>query len=327
MKAIIQEKYGSADVLQLREVAKPTPKDNELLIKVHAASVNAYDWHLMRAEPFIVRFAMGFFKPRNPTLGADVAGVVEAAGKDVTQFKPGDEVFGDLSSSGAGGFAEYVTAPAGALVAKPVELSFEQAAALPMASVTALQGLRDVGKLQAGQKVLINGASGGVGTFAVQIAKLLGAEVTAVCSTAKLEQARALGADHVIDYTKEDFTQNGEQYDLILGVNGSRSLADYERALTPTGVYVMAGGSNSQIFSAVLFGSFKSKSDGRTMTNVSAKPNQADLAFIRDAVLAGDIIPVLDREYPLGQTADAIRYVEEGHARGKVIINVTDNGR
>jgi NADPH:quinone reductase-like Zn-dependent oxidoreductase len=326
MKAVIQETYGSADVLQLREVPKPTPQDNELLIKVHAASVNAYDWHLMRAEPFIVRFAMGFFKPKNPTLGADIAGVVEAVGKDITQFQPGDEVLGDLSSCGAGGFAEYVTAPQEALILKPASMTFAEAAAVPMAAVTALQGLRDVGKLQAGQKVLINGASGGVGTFAVQIAKLLGAEVTAVCSTAKIDQARALGADHVIDYTQEDFTQSGKQYDLILGVNGSRSLADYERALTPTGIYVMAGGSNSQIFSAVLLGSFKSKSGGQTMTSVSAKPNQTDLTFIRDAIVAGDISPVLDREYPLSQTADAIRYVENGHARGKVVINVATNG-
>ncbi len=327
MKAVIQEKYGSADVLELREVARPVPKENELLIRIHAASVNAYDWHIMHAKPFVVRFARGFTKPKNPTLGADIAGVVEAVGSKVTQFQPGDEVFGDLSASGDGGFAEYVTAPEEAMILKPAEMTFAQAAAVPMAAVTALQGLRDAGKLQPGQKVLINGASGGVGSFAVQIAKLLGAEVTAVCSTSKMEQARALGADHVIDYTQEDFTQSGKQYDLILGVNGGRSLGDYERALTPTGIYVMAGGSNSQIFSAVLFGSFKSKDGGRTMTNVSAKPNQTDLAFICDAILAGNITPLLDREYPLSQTADAIRYVEDGHARGKVIINVAANGR
>lgn len=322
MKAIVNERYGSPDVLELREVPRPVPGEGEVLIRIHAASVNAYDWHLLRAEPFIARFAMGFFKPKHTILGADVAGTVEAVGPNVTRFKPGDDVFGDLSACGNGGFAEYVTAPAEAMALKPAGLSFEEAAAIPMAALTALQGLRDEGRLQPGQKVLIHGASGGVGTFAVQIAKVLGAEVTAVCSTAKVDQARALGADHVIDYKREDFARNGQQYDLILGVNGDRSLSDYERALTPTGRYVMAGGTNKQIFQAVLFSSLRSKSGGKTFGGVSAKPNAADLEVMKEFIDAGRVRPVIDRCYPLAETAEAIRYVDAGHAKGKVIITM-----
>ena len=322
MKAIVNERYGSPDVMELRELPMPQPTGNEVLVKIKAASVNAYDWHLLRAKPSMVRFARGLFKPRNTILGADIAGVVEATGPEARQFQPGDAVFGDLSSSGDGGFAEYVAVPETALALLPEGLSFDQAAAVPMAAVTALQGLRDVGRLQAGQQVLIHGSSGGVGTFAVQIARALGAEVTAVCSTAKVEQARELGAAHVIDYTKEDFAANGRAYDLILGVNGDRALGDFERALKPQGIYVMAGGSNKQIFQAVLFGSFKSKSGGKTFTNVSAKPNQADLLVLSAWLADGTVVPVLDRQYPLAQTADAIRYVEQGHARGKVTISM-----
>ena len=222
MKAIVTEQYGSPDVLRLKEVAKPTPEDDEVLVKVHAASVNAGDWHLMRADPFLIRLMYGLRKPSRPILGSDVAGRVEAVGQSVTQFQPGDEVFGDLSNSGFGAFAEYVSAAESALIHKPARLSFAQAAAVPLAAVTALQALRDKGQLQAGQTVLISGASGGVGSYAVQIAKALGAEVTGVCSTAKVEMVRSLGADHVIDYTREDFTQSGQQYDLILAVGGRR---------------------------------------------------------------------------------------------------------
>jgi len=266
----------------------------------------------------------GLLKPKNTRLGADVAGRVEAVGRNAKQFQPGDEVFGDMAGHGNGSFAEYVTAPESAFALKPANLSFEEAAAVPMAAVTALQGLRDEGKIQPGQKVLINGASGGVGTFAVQLGKYFGAEVTAVCSTRNLDQARSLGADHVIDYTKEDFTQSGEQYDLILAANGYHSLSAYKRALTPGGVYVMAGGSMAQIFEAMLFGSWMSKTGGKKMGGVSTKPNQKDLAFVKGLLEAGKVVPVIDRCYPLSETAEALRYLGEGHARGKIVITVED---
>ena len=322
MKAIINTTYGSPDVLRLVELETPTPAADEVLIRVHAAAVNAYDWHLLRADPFLVRLTMGFFRPRNPMLGADVAGQIVAIGRDVTQFKPGDEIYGDLSACGNGGFAEYVAVPEKYVARKPASLTFKQAAAVPMAAVTALQGLRDVGSVQPGHKVLINGASGGVGTFAVQIAKALGAEVTAVCSTSKIDLTQSLGADHVIDYAKEDFTRNGRQYDLILAVNGDRSLGDYERVLMPNGTYAMVGGSNSQIFQALLRGPIKSRSGGKRFTTVSAKPNQADLEVMNDLIETGRVRPVVDRCYPLSETAEALRYVEAGHARGKVVITI-----
>ncbi len=321
MKAIVYEKYGSPDVLELREVKKPIPKDNEVLIKVHAASVNAYDWHFLTADIFLIRLmGGGLLKPKNTRLGADIAGRVEAVGRNVKQFQPGDEVFGMVR----GGFAEYACAPENVLALKPINLSFEEAAAVPMAAVTALQGLRDTGQIQPGQKVLINGASGGVGTFAVQIAKSFGAEVTAVCSTRNLDQARSLGADHVIDYTKEDFTQSGQQYDLILAANGYHSLSAYKRALTPKGIYVMAGGSMAQIFQAMLLGSWMSETGGKKMGGVSAKRNQKDLAFLKELVEAGKVVPVIDRRYPLSEAVEALRYLGEGHARGKVVIIVED---
>jgi len=321
MKAIVYEKYGSPDVLELREVKKPIPKDNEVLIKVHAASVNAYDWHFLTADIFLVRLmGGGLLKPKNTRLGADIAGRVEAVGKNVKQFQPDDEVFGMVR----GGFAEYTRALENALALKPSNLSFEEAAAIPMAAVTALQGLRDEGQIQAGQKVLINGASGGVGTFAVQIAKSFGAEVTAVCSTRNVDQARSLGADHVIDYTKEDFTQSGQQYHLILAANGYHPLSAYKRALTPKGIYVMAGGSMAQIFQAMLMGSWMSETGGRKMGGVSAKRSQKDLAVLKELVEAGKVVPVIDRHYPLSETAEALRYLGEGHAKGKVVITVED---
>jgi NADPH:quinone reductase-like Zn-dependent oxidoreductase len=325
MQAIVYEQYGSPDVLEFKEVAKPTPKDDEVLVKVIAVSVNAADLHLLRADPFLIRLSSGFFKPKNEILGSDIAGRVEAVGRNIQQFKPGDEVFGDISAGGWGGFAEYACAREDALVLKPANMSFEQAAAMPMAAVTALQSLRNHGEIHAGQKVLINGASGGVGTFAVQIAKAFGAEVTGVCSTKKMDMVCSMGADHVIDYTQEDFTQNGQQYDLILAANGDRSISDYRRALAPKGTYVMSGGSMTQMTQAMMLGPWYSKSGGQKMGNMLAKPNKQDLTFIKELVEAGKIVPVIDRYYPLSEVADAIRYLEEGHARGKVVITVAKN--
>ena len=245
MKAIVYTHYGPPEVLKLEDVQKPVPQDDEVLVKVHAASANAADWHLMRGQPFLMRLmGFGLLKPKNTILGSDIAGRVEAVGRNVKQFQPGDEVFGNIQ----GGFAEYVCAREDALVLKPANISFEEAAAVPLAALTALHGIRDKGQIKPGQKVLINGASGGVGTFAVQIAKYFWAEVTAVCSTEKMEMARSIGADHVIDYTQEDFTKSGWHYDLILGVNGFRSIFDYKRALSPRGIYVMAGGNTAQLF-------------------------------------------------------------------------------
>jgi NADPH:quinone reductase-like Zn-dependent oxidoreductase len=323
MKAIVCDKYGSPDVLRLEEVEKPTPKEGEVLVKVHAASLNAYDWHILTADIFLVRLmGGGLLKPKNRIPGADVAGTVEAVGSNVTQFQPGDAVYGDLAGHDSGSFAEYACVPERALVPKPTNLSFEEAAAVPMAAVTALQGLRDVGQLQAGQKVLINGASGGVGTFAVQIAKVLGAEVTAVCSTRNVEQARSLGADHIIDYKAEDFTQNEQRYDLILAANGYHPLAAYKRALAPQGIYVMAGGTMAQIFQAMLLGSWMSRGGEKKMGNVSAKMNQTDLNFMTQLLESGQVVPVIDKRFPLAETPDALRYLGEGHARGKVVITV-----
>ncbi len=321
MKAIVRTKYGSPDVLQVKEVEKPTPRENEVLVKIRAASVNAADWHLLTADIVLIRLMMGLFKPKILILGADVAGQVEAVGHSVTQFQPGDEVFGDLAASGWGSFAEYVAVPESALALKPANLSFEEAAAAPLAGVTALQGLRK-GQIRPGQKALINGASGGVGTFAVQIAKALGAEVTAVCSTRNMEQARALGADHVIDYTQEDFTQKGQQYDLIFAANGYHSLSAYKRALTPTGIYVMAGGAPKQMFEALLLGPLMSLGGGRKMGNVSASPNHQDLLALKKMLETGQVKPVIDKRYPLEDTPEAMRYLGEGHARGKVVITL-----
>lgn len=321
MKAIVSTKYGPPEVLQFREVDKPAPKDNEILIRIHAASLNAYDWHLLTADIFLVRLmGGGLFGPKNPIPGADIAGRVEAVGRNVKQFRPGDEVYGDLSACGDGGLAEYASVPESALASKPANLSFEQAAAVPMAAITALQGLRDYGQIQPGERVAINGASGGVGTFAVQIAKSFGAEVTAVCSARNLEQARSLGADHVVDYAKEDFTQNGQQYDLILAANGYHPISAYQRALTPTGIYVMAGGAPKQMFQALLLGPWKSRKGGKEIKIVTAKPNQKDLLVMKGLIEAGKVIPVIDRCYPLSEAVEAFRYLGKGHARGKVVI-------
>lgn len=325
MKAITYTQYGSPDVLALQDVPKPEPKDGEVLIKIHAASVNALDWHLLTADIFLVRFGEGLLKPKRNRLGADLAGRVEAVGGGVIQFQSGDAVYGDIEPYGSGAFAEYVVLPAKALAPKPASLTFAEAAALPVAALTALQGLRDVGKLQAGQRVLINGASGGVGTFAVQIAKAFGAEVTAVCSTRNVAQAQALGADHVIDYTQTDFTQSGEQYDLIFAANGYHPLAAYKRALAPGGVYVMAGGKTKQIFDVMLWGWWHSRGGDKKLTNVMAHASAADMLALNELVATGKLKPVIDRRYPLHQTADALRYLGEGHARGKIVIDVYES--
>ncbi len=314
MKAIIFTQYGSPDVLQFNEVEKPTPGDNEVLIKVYAASANPLDWHSMRGSPFLARLAFGLLKPRSPKLGADVAGRVEAIGKNVTQFRVGDEVFGDIH---AGSFAEYACASEELLALKPVNGSFEAAAAVPVAAFTALQGLRDKGQIQPGQKVLINGASGGVGTFAVQIAKSYGTEVTGVCSTRNLDMVRSIGADHVIDYTQEDFTRNGQQYDLIFDAVGNRSVSDIRRALSPNGICAVAGFTSlSRLFQVIVLG-------GRKIGLMeTAKADQKDLVFIKELLEAGKVVPVIDRTYPLSEVPEAIRYLETGHARGKVVITV-----
>jgi NADPH:quinone reductase-like Zn-dependent oxidoreductase len=323
MKAIVWTKYGPPDVLQLKEVEKPAAKDNEVLIKVHTASVNAKDWRFLRGEPFIARLFAWLIKPKNKILGADIAGRVEAVGRNIKQFQPGDKVFG----CGRGGFAEYVCVREDRLALKPANLSFEEAAAIPMAAVTALQALRDKGQIQPGQKVLINGAGGGVGTFSVQIAKSFGAEVTAVCSTRNLDMVRSIGADHAIDYTQEDFTKNGRRYDLILAVNGYHSIFDYRRALSPSGIYVVAGGSMAQMFQGLVLGPWISMFGGRKMSSMLAKINQKDLAFLIELHKSGKVKPVIDRRYPLSEVAEAIRYLEEGHARGKVVITVEHNNK
>jgi NADPH:quinone reductase-like Zn-dependent oxidoreductase len=326
MKAIVCGKYGTPDVLRLTEVEKPVPRDDEVLVKVHAASVNAADWHLLTADIFLVRLMAGLFRPKKAIPGADIAGRVEAVGSQVSRFRPGDEVFGDLLLSGSGAFAEYATAPESVLAPKPANLSFEEAAAAPLAAVTALQGLRDRGNIRPGHRVLINGASGGVGTFAVQIAKSFGADVTAVCSTRNVEQTLALGANRVIDYTREDFTESGETYDLILAANGYHPLSAYKRALAPGGVYVMTGGRPAQMFEVLLLGPWMSERGGRKLRSLSAKANRDDLGTIRELLEAGTIAPVIDRRYPLGETAEALRYLGTGHARGKIVITVEQGG-
>jgi NADPH:quinone reductase-like Zn-dependent oxidoreductase len=327
MKAIVYTKYGSADVLELKEVENPKPKDNEVLIKIHAAGANPADWHLMRAEPFLARLENGLLKPKHTRLGADVAGRVEAVGKNVTQFQIGDEVFGELPLNSLGSFAEYVCVGEEFLAVKPANLSFEQAAAVPLAAFTALQGLRDKGQIKAGQKVLINGASGGVGTFAVQIAKSFGTEVTGVCSTRNLELVRSIGADFVIDYTKEDFTNSGRHYDLIFDAVGNRSVSDLKRALTPTGIASVAGfTSMSLLFQAMVVGPLVSRKGGKQVgLMATAKANKKDLLFIKELLETGKVKPVIDRCYPLSEVPEAIRYLETGRARGKVVITVEDN--
>jgi NADPH:quinone reductase-like Zn-dependent oxidoreductase len=320
MKAIVCTKYGPPDVLEFQDIAIPTPADNEVLIKLYAASVNPVDLHLMRGKPFFLRLMSGGLRtPKRKVPGHDIAGRVEAVGNNVTQFKPGDDVFGACR----GAFAEYVCASENNLALKPANSSFEDAAALPVAALTALQGLRDKGRIQPGQKVLIDGASGGVGTFAVQIAKSFRAEVTAVCSTGKVDTAQSLGADHVIDYTREDFTKSGQRYDLILAANAHHSIFDYSRALTPDGIYVMAGGGGVQALQTALLGPLLSRIGRKKICFFIAKINQKDLAFLGDLLAAGKVVPVIDKRYPLSSTPEALRYLAEGHAQGKIVLTVS----
>ena len=318
MKAIVYEKYGPPIVLQLKEVEKPTPKEDEVLIKILAASVNAWDLHYLRADPFLIRFDSGLLKPKTNKIGVDIVGRVESIGQTIRQFQPGDEVFGDISECGCGAFAEYVCVPENSLVLKPASLAFEAAAAVPMAAVTALQGLRDTGQIQPGQKVLINGASGGVGTFAVQIAKSFGVHVTAVCSTRNLDLARSLGADQVIDYTQEDFTQNGQQYDLIFDIVANYSLSACKRALSPKGIYVACAFSPG----AMLLGPWISMTGNKKMVSFVAVPNQKDLNFMKELLETGKVVAVIDRQYTLSEVPEAMRYLDKVHARGKVVITV-----
>jgi NADPH:quinone reductase-like Zn-dependent oxidoreductase len=320
MKAILYRQYGPPDVLQFKEVAIPALADNAVLVKNYAASVNTLDSGVVRGSG---RFTgTGLLKPKQKALGSDFAGRVEAVGRLVKQYQVGDEVFGG-DIWGAGGFAEYVSAVEERLTRKPANISFEQAAAVPVAAITALQGLRDKGRIQRGQKVLVDGASGGVGTFAVQIAKALGAEVTAVCSTRNMDIARSIGADHVIDYTREDFTQRQQRYDLILAANASHSLFDYRRALSPNGIYVWSGGKVS--LQVIFLGPLLSLIGRKKIRFFLAKFNQKDLAFLAELLEAGKVVPVIDRCYPLSDAAAAIRYREEGHARGKVVLTVEHN--
>ena len=324
MKAIVCTRYGPPDVLKLEEIQKPTPGDDEILVEVHAASVNYSNLILVRGKPFVARLGFGLLKPKLKIPGSDIAGRVEAVGRNAKQFQPGDEVFGDLSNCGRGGYAGYVCVPENVLALKPANISFEEAAAVPEAALVALQALRDKGQIKAGQKVLIYGASGGIGTFAVQIAKYFGAQVTGVCSTRKLDMVRSIGADHVIDYTQEDFTQNGQRYDLIVATAGYRSIFDYKRALSPKGMYVATGGSMAQIFQGLLIGPWISMTGSKKLGSLAVKPNK-DLAFMKELIEAGKVKPVIDRCYKLSEVAEALRYYGEGHAKGKVVITVDQN--
>ena len=322
MKAIVQDRYGSPDVLELRDIDVPEVKDHDVLIRVRAASVNAADWHFMRGLPYVARLSLGLIKPKTRVRGRDAAGYIEAVGKSVTRFRPGDEVYAEVDT---GSFAEFTCVPEDVVGLKPANLTFEEAAAVPLAANTALQGLRDRGRVQAGQKVLIYGASGGVGTFAVQIAKAFGADVTGVCRTKKMDMVRLIGADHVIDYTQEDFTQKGQRYDLFFDLVGNRSLSDCRRVLSPEGTLVLSGGEGGRWIGAVghLIGSLaRGVFMKQKVQPFLAKKSGEDLAVLKELIEAGKIRPVIDRAYPLSEVPGAIRYLEDGRAQGKVVITV-----
>ncbi len=327
MKAFRYERYGEPEVLEMKTIDKPSAKSGEVVLRVHAASVNAYDWRLVTAKPFLVRImGGGLFRPKNKAVGADVAGVVESVGPGVTEFEVGDRVFGSVAPTGNGAFAEYVRADVRFLAAIPDGVTFEDAAAVPMAALTALQGLRGSGRELKGKHVAVAGASGGVGTYAVQLAKVLGAEVTAVCSTAKVDLSRSIGADHVVDYTRDDFLADSEKYDLILGVNGFRDIRDYVNALRKDGTYVMAGGNTRQILQSLIRGSRINKRSSRTVTRVDERPNATDLAYVADLLDKRSIRSVIDKTFAFERTPDAVAYVREGHAAGKVLVRVTNDG-
>jgi 2-desacetyl-2-hydroxyethyl bacteriochlorophyllide A dehydrogenase len=324
MKAIIHEKFGPPELLKLQEVEKPVPKDDEVLVNIQAASINFGDKALVKGEPFLIRLmGYGLLHPKHAIPGGDMAGVVEVVGKNVTQFQPGDEVFADLGQCGFGAFSEYVAAPEKELVLKPANVTFAQATAVPQAAVVALQGLRDKGNIQPGQKVLINGASGGVGSFAVQIAKALGGEVTAVCSTRNTDMVRSIGADHVIDYTQQDFTQNEQRYDLIFDIVANRSVSDYKRVLNPGGTYVACAFNPTALF----LGLFISMTSDKKITALSHQPNHDDLVFMKDLLETGKVVPVIDRCYPLNEIPEAMHYLESGQHRGKIVITIAKNGK
>ena len=319
MKAIVYEKYGSPeDVLELKDVEKPAPKDNEVLVKIHASSICWADNATITGKPFLVRLTGGLLKPKHLIPGIDISGQIESVGRNVRRFNPGDEIFGDIGDFGFGAFAEYVCAPEDALALKPVNMSYEEAAAVPQYAVVALQGLRDKGQIQQGQKVLINGASGGVGTFAVQIAKSFGAEVTGVCSSKNFGMVRSIGADYVIDYTKEDFTTTGKKYDLILDIVANRSIFDYARALSPKGSYVAVAFKASVMF----VGPFISMTGSRRLIQLSHKPNFEDLIFIKELIESGKVVTVIDRQYPLSNVSEAVRYFSDGNPAGKIVIKI-----
>ena len=320
MKAIVYTEYGPPEALQLKEVAKPTPKDDEVLIKVLAASVNRSDWEGLRGKPLYARLG-GLLRPRQQRLGSDIAGRVEVAGRNVSRFQPGDEVFGDILPR-LGGFAEYVCARESVLALKPASMTFEQVAAIPQAAVIAIQGIRDKGHVQPGQKVLINGAGGGAGTFAVQLAKLYGAEVTGVDNTGKLDFMRSLGADHVIDHTREDFTKNREQYDLILDIVAHRSVFAYKRALGSNGSYFLAGGSVATMMQILVVGPWIGRTTGKKIRILAVRTSMEDVEYMKDLIEAGKVTPVIDKTYPLSEVPEAIGYVGEGQAQGKVVITV-----
>ena len=323
MKAIVHETYGSPDVLHLTEVEKPAPTDDQILIKVHAVSVNGSDWEGLIGKPLYARMG-GLVRPGNKILGSDIAGRVEFSGKNNTEFKPGDEVFGELPGY-HGGFAEYVCTRGGTMALKPASLTFEQAAAIPQAGVIALQGIREKGQVQPGQKVLINGAGGSAGSFAIQLAKLYGAEATGVDNTGKLDFMRLLGADHVIDYTRADFTKGGKQYDLILDLIAHRSVFAYRRALRPNGTYFFVGGSVGVIFQILLLGSWIKRTTAKNIRMLAVPQNRKDLIAITELCEAGKIVPVIDRRYAFSEVPEALRYVGEGHAKGKVVITLESN--
>ncbi len=320
MRAIVRTQYGSPDVLRLAEVEKPTPKDDEVLVKIHVISLNRSDWEMLIGKPLYARIG-GLLNPRHSILGSDIAGRVEEVGKNVKRFRPGDEVFGDMLAR-MSGFAEYICASESALALKPASMTFEQAASIPQAAVIALQGIRDKGQVQPGQKVLINGAGGGAGTFAVQLAKLYGAEVTGVDNTGKLDFMSSLGADHVIDYTQEDFTKNGKQYDLILDVIAHRSVFAYQRALKPNGSYFAVGGSVTTFFQILFLGPWIRRTTGKKIRLLIVQSNLKDMVHITELCEAGKIVPVIDRSYPLSEVPEALRYLGEGRAKGKVVITL-----
>ncbi|HJV15440.1 MAG TPA: NAD(P)-dependent alcohol dehydrogenase [Propionibacteriaceae bacterium] len=335
MQAIVQDQYGPAEVLELREVDEPVPADDEVLVRVYAAAVNAHDWHVMRGDPYLTRLlardVFGFTGPKRKIRGRDFAGRVEAIGRGVTGLRTGDEVYGDVGLAD-GAFAEYRCVPEQRVALKPANLTFEQAAAVPLAGSTALLGVRDLGRVQPGQQLLINGASGGVGTFAVQIAKALGAEVTAVCSTRNVDLVRSLGVDHVVDYTREDFTQHWQRYDMVFDLVGNRSLTHLRRALTPTGTLLLSGGGVSK--GGSLFGPFGLMIKAQVLARFASQrivamtgqpPIKDSLEALKELIESGKVTPIIDRTYPLREAPDAIRYLELEHARAKVVIRIGDS--